>query len=240
MLAYTLNIGTCGFPVAKKTYFLKLGVVEIQKTFYTPINEALAKKWREEAPPHFEFVLKAPQTLTHEMKSPTYKRYRGPAGEFGKFRVNKDTMNSWSNFVKIAKLLKSNIIIFQSPPSFKEERKNIDNIINFFSAINKDFVYGWEPRGRWRLETIKRICSELGLIHVVDPFKNRSTCGKFHYYRLHGMGGYSYRYNAEELQALLKIVKNGDYIMFNNTSMWDNALELVELYSSRYGSHKNT
>ena len=233
-----LNIGTCGFPVARKTYFSKLRVVEIQKTFYTPIKESLAKKWRAEAPPHFEFVLTAPQTITHEMKSPTYRRYRGPAGEFGKFRVNEDTMSSWRQFVKIAKLLKSNIIIFQSPPSFKEEIENINNIMNFFSTIDKDFVYGWEPRGLWEPETIRRICSELGLIHAVDPFKNRSTYGKFHYYRLHGIDGYNYRYNTEELKALLKRARNKDYIMFNNTAMWDNALEFVELYR-RYKQHRN-
>jgi uncharacterized protein YecE (DUF72 family) len=77
-----LHIGTCGFHVARSKYYREFTVVEIQKTFYTPVSEDLAKKWRSEAPENFEFTLKAPQTITHEMKSPTYRRYRGPPGDF--------------------------------------------------------------------------------------------------------------------------------------------------------------
>lgn len=217
-------VGTCGFPVARRKYFEQFKVVEIQKTFYTPISPELARKWRKEAPPDFEYTLKAPQTITHESNSPTYRRYRGPKGRFGRFRVNEDTMKSWEKFVEVAKILRAKIVIFQSPPSFSEKKENVDNIINFFSTIEKDFIYGWEPRGKWRDETIKKICRDLDLIHVVDPFLSKKLHGSVSYFRLHGKGSYRYRFTDDDFIYLRRITREGDYVMFNNVHMWEDAL----------------
>ncbi len=62
---------------------------------------------------------------------------------------------------------------------------------------------------------------------MVDPFKGKSTAGDFRYYRLHGIGGYNYKYSTEELSILTKIVKDGDYAMFNNTAMWNDAKRFI-------------
>ena len=75
-----LHIGTCGFPVARKKYAKEFKVVEIQKTFYTPIKEETAKNWREEVPENFEFTMKAPQTITHPPNSPIV--YQIQEGEY--------------------------------------------------------------------------------------------------------------------------------------------------------------
>ncbi len=224
-----MHIGTCGFPVARKKYFREFSVIEIQKTFYTPISEKLANKWKKESPENFIFTLKAPQTITHPPNSPTYKRYKGPQGDFGYFRTTKDVMDSWENFVKIAKILDAKFIVFQTPASFKEEKENIENIYSFFQTVKRITLYGWEPRGKWKDSVVKEICRELELVHVVDPFKHRALWGDISYYRLHGKGGYNYRYSNEELKMLAKIVKEGDFVMFNNTYMWENALEFKHL-----------
>ncbi len=229
-----IKVGTCGFPVSREKYWKVFKVVEVQKTFYTEMSEKLAKKWRDIAPETFEFALKAPQTITHEMKSPTYRRYRGFPGKFGRFRVNEDTMRSWARFIKIAKILRSKIIILQSPPSFSENGENVKNIYDFFSVVEKGFIYGWEPRGKWSIDSVRKICNDLHLIHVVDPFKGKSTAGDFRYYRLHGIGGYRYKYSNEELSQLTKIVKDGDYVMFNNTAMWNNAKTFIALINGHY------
>lgn len=228
-----MRIGTCGFPVSRKKYFKEFKVVEIQKTFYTPISPSLARKWREEAPPDFIFTLKAPQTITHPISSPTYRRYRGVKGDFGYFKSNKDVMESWKNFVGIAKILKPRVIVFQSPASFRQNKENVENIINFFETVERVATYGWEPRGKWDLDVVKRICRKANLIHVVDPFKSKSVWGEFSYYRLHGIGGYNYRYSDEDLQELMKLAKKEDYIMFNNTHMWEDAIRFKLLLESR-------
>jgi len=51
-------------------------VVEVQQTFYQIPRIATGKRWREEAPPDFEFTMKAWQLITHEPSSPTYRRLR--------------------------------------------------------------------------------------------------------------------------------------------------------------------
>ncbi len=228
-----MYIGTCGFPVAKKKYFEEFKVVEIQKTFYTPISKSLAQRWRENTPKDFIFTLKAPQTITHPPSSPTYRRYKGPLGDFGYFKSNEDVMLSWKNFVEIARILRAKVIVFQTPASFRQNKGNMENILNFFDNVERIATYGWEQRGKWDLDIVKKICKEADLIHVVDPFKNRSVWGEFSYYRLHGIGGYSYRYSDEDLNKLMELVKNEDYIMFNNTHMWEDAKRFKLLLESK-------
>ncbi len=218
-----LKIGTCGFPVARKKYYAEFDVVEIQKTFYTPISEKLAQKWRGDAPSNFEFTLKAPQMVTHPPKSPTYRRYKGKMGDFGYFKVNEDVLSIWEQFVTVAKILRAKVIVFQSPRSFKPTDENIRNIHEFFSTVERDFIYGWEPRGDWDPSTVRKICEELNLVHVVDPFKSPKMYGEFGYYRLHGITGYRYRYSDDELFKLKTIIGEKDYVMFNNTNMWEDA-----------------
>jgi len=48
-----LEIGCCGFPVARPKYFGEFSVVEIQQTFYNLPRMTTAEKWREEAPKGF-------------------------------------------------------------------------------------------------------------------------------------------------------------------------------------------
>ena len=150
-------------------------------------------------------------------------------GDFGFFKNNSDVMNSWDEFRKIAKILNANIIIFQTPPKFREDENNVKNIYEFFNSIERDFIYGWENRGRWSEKTVKKICMELELIHVVDPFKSKKLWGEFSYYRLHGIGGYKYKYTEKELKKLMEMAKEGDYFMFNNTHMWEDAIRFKSL-----------
>ena len=70
----TIWVGCCGFPIAKSKYYAQFKLVEVQQTFYQPPRVKTLEKWRAEAPPDFEFTLKAWQLITHEPKSPTYRR----------------------------------------------------------------------------------------------------------------------------------------------------------------------
>ena len=227
-----IKVGCCGFVGGMENYFKKFEVVEIQQTFYKPPRLQTAARWRSMAPPGFEFALKAWQIITHPASSPTYRKAGIEAKpSYGFFKTNEDVMKAWEETRKIAKELNAKIIIFQCPSSFKENEENIKNMKEFFSTIEREFIFGWEPRGNWNGETIKKICEELNLIHVVDPFKNESLYGKPKYYRLHGMKGYNYDYSMDELKKLKQIcLKDGDaYCMFNNTKMLKNALEFKKL-----------
>jgi len=230
-----IKIGCCGFPVARKRYYRIFKVVEVQLTFYDFVDTEILKRWRDEAPEDFEFVLKAFQFITHPANSPTYKRARHIENlnlkNLGNFQPTREVLKCYEILKDYATILKTKIIIFQSPPGFKPERKNIKNMKNFFNKIDrKDFILGWESRGRWRAEEVEKICQELGLVDVVDPFLRASTCGEIFYYRLHGGEGYIHEFSDEELSNLADKVENkSGYVMFNNISSFDDAQRFLEV-----------
>jgi uncharacterized protein YecE (DUF72 family) len=244
-----IKIGCCGFPVAKDKYYRNFDVVEIQQTFYQPPLERTVLKWREEAPEDFEFTLKAWQLITHEPSSPTYRRLKSKIPEakkknYGFFKPTDKVWEAWEKTEKIARILKSRIILFQCPPSFEPNSENKRNLEEFFKTIiRKNYLLVWEARGRWKAKEISGVCKKLDLLPCVDPFKNISFPGEIGYFRLHGKTGYRYKYTDSDLEELAKIVrsplrrtlprvKNGYnlvYFMFNNVFMFDDALRFQKI-----------
>ncbi len=236
-----IRIGCCGFPVSKNKYFGNLEVVEVQKTFYKLPELRTARKWREEAPDGFEFIIKAPQLITHSPKSPTYKKagIEIPPDKFDNFGLFRDTEEVWEAFEKTLEFtreLGSHKILFQTPASFGPTEENVENLRKFFKkAPRGEFLYIWEPRGSWDENLLLEIFKELDIVHAVDPFKNRFLYGQIAYFRLHGRGkGYRYDYSDEELRELFEMLPSDRtcYVMFNNTEMWKNALRFKELFQN--------
>jgi len=231
-----IKIGCCGFPVSLKKYVENFSVVELQQTFYQPPEPKTALKWREQVPPDFEFTLKAWQLITHAPSSPTYKKLRQPIPEekqkcYGLFRPTAEVMAAWEKTKEIASLVKARIIIFQSPASFEPSRENKNNMRQFFSHLERrQFLLGWEARGKWQEEEIQEICQEFNLIDVVDPFERLPQTGGLKYFRLHGLTGYRYRYSDQDLDKIIGWIKEEKevYVMFNNVYMFDDALRLKE------------
>ncbi len=241
-----IEVGCCGFSRAQGTYWRHFSLIEIQQTFYRPPRMATAIRWREEAPDNFRFTLKAWQLITHPPSSPTYRRLGHPIAaadreKYGFFRPTEEVMAAWRTTEAIASALRAPVIVFQCPASFQPTPENEKNLLSFFSAIDrKDFLLGWEPRGKWEESTIKRLCRQADLIHVVDPFRNRQISGEVAYYRLHGIGGYRYRYTAGDLKMLENMIPPGrdTYCLFNNTSMWEDALRFQDLLGEKTGREK--
>jgi len=112
----------------------------------------------------------------------------------------------------------------------------------FFSSIlSNEIIIAWEPRGTWNnnLDKVEEIVNNLGIIHVVDPFKRWPVSEhKVVYFRLHGNGSreinYRYKYTDEDLKWLrgqiqLKCKSKEVYVMFNNIYMGQDALRFKEL-----------
>lgn len=72
----TLKLGMCGFTIGAAAYMKQFSVVEVQQTFYDPPPLPTLQKWRDQAPPEFEFTMKAWQVITHRGTSRTYRRLR--------------------------------------------------------------------------------------------------------------------------------------------------------------------
>ena len=245
-----IRVGTCGWSAkgGMKAYFRYFDVVELQDTFYKLPREETAQRRRSIAPPHFEFVVKAWQVITHPPSSPTWKR----AGikvtpeirdRYGYFRPTDEVFEAWRLVRRICMILGAKICVFQSPPSFGYSEENAENVEAFFSSIDrKGLVLAWEPRGTWHNhpEEVKRLCDSLDLVHVVDVLRRDPvTVHEISYFRLHGLGekevNYRYKYTDKDLEVLLdkarKYEEESDvvYVMFNNVYMFDDALRFKQM-----------
>jgi uncharacterized protein YecE (DUF72 family) len=238
-----IKVGCCGFPVSKKKYFEKLKVVEIQQTFYKIIEENTLKKWRDEAPKDFEFVIKAFQGITHSIKSPTWKKSGMKKEELkkiekyvGELKWNKVTSEYWDKMIKFSKILDSKIILIQLPSSFTDCEENVKRAKDFFENAKDKVKIAVELRG-WKEENKKKICKEFDLIDVIDLNVSEPSYYKdIVYSRLHGKYEnnkiiYKYDYPKEELRKIKEKAKKYKecYVMFNNVYMFKNALEFLEL-----------
>jgi uncharacterized protein YecE (DUF72 family) len=232
-----IKVGCCGFSTARTKYFHTFSVIEIQQTFYQPPRLDTVKRWRDEAPADFEFTMKAWQLITHEASSPTYRRLKMRLSErqkqqVGAFRSTDTVLRAWETTLGIARLLHADKVVFQCPASFAPTSDNKDRMREFFSRIDRNTVTCiWEPRGKWSDEEISMLCRELDLIHCVDPFKTQCVTDGLRYYRLHGISGYRHKYTDPELNDLAQYVseETPNYFMFNNVSMWHDAIRLKEL-----------
>jgi uncharacterized protein YecE (DUF72 family) len=222
-------------------YVQRFPVVEVQQTFYQPPQLSTLERWRAVAPPDFEFTLKAWQLITHEARSPTYKRLKRELSEAeraqcGSFRSTAIVKEAWATTLACALALKARRILFQCPASFKPTPENVLRMRQFFASIEPEraadnLLLLWEPRGEWPQELTRSLCRELGLIHVVDPFKARTQTPDQCYFRLHGRKEKGFTHATEELAELLTMLPRGSvsYVLFNNVRMLDDAIKFQEL-----------
>jgi len=60
---------------------------------------------------------------------------------YGFFHPKKEVFAAFEKTVSITRLLKSKIIVFQTPAIFKPQNKNIKNMKEFFQSVTKKFMY---------------------------------------------------------------------------------------------------
>jgi len=234
-----VKIGTCGFRTTKEEYARKFAAVEVQHTFYQPPQIKTLERWRAEVQPDFEFTLKAWQLITHEAKSPTYKRLKRSLTETerfeaGYFKPTAIVKEAWETTLACAKALQAKTVLFQCPASFKQTAENIKNLEKFFSAAKRNgLFFAWEPRGDWNAKTVKDICESLDLWHTVDPFAQTTATPAKCYYRLHGRNGFRYQYEEDELAELAELLPKNkvSYVFFNNKYMLEDALVFQKINS---------
>ncbi|MEM1803841.1 MAG: DUF72 domain-containing protein [Desulfurococcaceae archaeon] len=231
-------MGTCGFPKSRRVIYSTLDAVELQETFYNMPNPEKMAQLRREAP-DFRFTAKVFQGITHSPDSPTFKRTRGfkPGVGHGLLKPTRENLQLWDQFTEAVAPLRPDVLIFQTPPSLKPE----PHIYDFFTAVVGRWRLAWEPRGQTYgdIKLIEKV-AELGVVIVVDPLRKEPTTARYHYFRLHGLGGrevnYRYKYTAQDLQRLASIIKQlkGEeaYVMFNNIYMYDDAVEFKRIYAT--------
>jgi uncharacterized protein YecE (DUF72 family) len=223
--------GSCGFRSSREKYYARFPVVEVQHTFYQPPSVSTLEGWRSEAPETFEFTLKAWQLITHEPRSPTYRRLRRKLtdrelADAGAFRNTPIVREAWEITAASALALRARSVLFQCPASFTPTEEHADAMRELITSIDRgDFRLCWEPRGGWPHDLVRDLCDELRLVHVVDPFADTSVTPDDIYFRLHGRTGYRYVYEDFELEELLEMMpaEGRSHVFFNNIAMREDA-----------------
>jgi len=224
-----IKVGCCGYPTSMKKYQENFGLVELNTTFYRYPKMSTVVKWREKAPENFEFTVKAHQDISH------------------KFRFKSETsVKAFKQMKEICKALRARILLIQTPGSFRPDK--LMDAHEFLSKIDREGLpVVWETRGpSWDAshvrERLAKLLRELDVPHVTDPFITMPAyTSDVAYFRLHGLGEriYYYQYTDAELKRLHQLVKPLEdegkqiYVLFNNLSMFDDALRFTRYFETK-------
>jgi uncharacterized protein YecE (DUF72 family) len=210
-------------------YFQNFNIVELNRTFYQYPETKTVEGWRQKAPEHFVFTIKAHQDITHKAK----------------MKVKDESLSAFERMKQICGTLNSRVLLFQTPGSFTPAM--LSDAEDFFMAINREeLALAWETRGSgWQSpetrEKLRRTLENLNVAHVIDPFLALPAyVGEVCYFRLHGLGErmYYYQYTDEELRKLEGLTAPYEhkakevYVFFNNLSMFEDAKRFKKYLSS--------
>ncbi|MFB6290965.1 MAG: DUF72 domain-containing protein [Candidatus Bipolaricaulia bacterium] len=206
-------------------------LVEVNKTFYDLPQVKTAEKWRRlarEVNEEFKFTVKASKKITHKDRF-----------------SSKESVKKFDEVKEIAKALESELILFQTPPSFGPVEENREDLDGFFSTVDREeFTLAWEPRGDWEEspEKINEVCEKHDLIHCTDPFRLAPAVETpVAYLRLHGKPPgeemYKYTFKEEDLKELTDLIAgiNSEdiYLLWNNYSMYRDLKKFESLLTDR-------
>ncbi len=240
-----IRVGCCGWAKAQAVYTRKLDVVEVQQTFYDPPRASTFERWRRVAPPDFVFTVKCFQLVTHERRSPTYRRLRRTLPEHvetGHFRDNEVTRRAWKETLESARILRAPIVLVQTPARFEPTIEHLARLRAFATWESEpDIKIAFEPRGpAWTENVTDRLCRELGWLRAGDPFACTPPDPGLQpvaYFRLHGRTGYRYKFSETDFQQIHRWAHGyaEAWVLFNNQNMWADALKFRALVGAGRG-----
>ncbi len=189
-------------------YYCKyFNTVEINYSFYRWPKEETIRKWYDRAPAGFKYTIKAPRTISHT------KRFKEPAEYLHRFYSLTSNLRS-----------KTGCHLFQAPPNFEYNEKNLERIINFLDNMDhrRKNIVEFRHRSWWN-ERIYRIfedqnvvfCTVAGLSMPEDVVVTSDVA----YFRFHG-DDYSTLYTEDEIEAYAQKMEDISsrfiYAYFNN------------------------
>ncbi len=216
-----IKVACAGFPVGKKTYEAKLRTVELDAMFNKfPKPETLVK-WRQEAPPHFDFIVCASKLITHATRTRAQNSKTGISAMTA-FQDSAIARQAYQKTLQAAETLKSRLILFQLPGTFTPNPDNIKRVQTFFSKPNRGHVlFAWEPPATWPVKLVDDLSEAYRLMPVMNPLGplKPTPNAPMRYYRL-GARGKTSGNGPIPLADLKKVQSLCDtplcYVIFNN------------------------
>lgn len=235
-----LRVGTAGWSIPRASaprfapggthlqrYATHFRCVEINSSFYRPHAATTYAKWRDSVPADFQFAVKMPRTITHELK------LQGVRDPLVAFLTQTDGLST-----------KRGPILVQLPPSFTFDRAVANSFLELLRTVFDGRIV-WEPRHEsWFAPPVNALFERYRIARVAaDPRCTGAVMSpggwpRTAYYRLHGSprtywSRYDQRFIAQ-LRAMLASVPAADEVwcIFDNTASGaalENAWELSEL-----------
>ena len=224
------RVGTSGY-----SYFWNLGVptpfewyvnqgfntVEINASFYRFPSPSWVRAWVK-APKDFDFSIKVHRSITHYTK------------------LSDKALILWSRFKEPFKPIEDRIAfwLFQMPSTFMPSDKNIERLTRFFASLNlgRSAVVEFRDSAWWhRVDDLKRCGVSFCSVDAPALPREIVTLNDLVYLRLHGREEwYAYVYSREELQDIVKRIREADaemaYLYLNNDhGMLENGKLLLDL-----------
>jgi uncharacterized protein YecE (DUF72 family) len=130
--------------------------------------------------------------------------------------------------------LQACLSFFNVPPALSLPPETVKSSPVFKKIDRGSFRLVWEPRGKWTPEQIQHLCEELNHRRR-RPLQRLPTSSsqKMQYFRLHGIGGYQYKFTDDDLHQFAGWCQAAPtWAMFNNTNMLQDARRFMLLIHS--------
>ncbi len=226
-------------------YSDRFNAVEVNSSFYRPLNVEMAKSWVERTPADFQFAVKLYSKFTHpDLYQKTQKA--SPAITAGDVQVARAPLDILMTNGRFAALL------IQYPEFFQLSQKNISTLHQTMEQFKKYPIAVEIRHPSWQVSQTYDLLAHYGaaLARIDEPYFNNFnevSTGKFEYWRMHGrnkeqwrakdagMSKYDYLYTPEEIEEIASLLgKYGDpqnrrYSFFNNHPNGKAVVNAVEL-----------
>ena len=181
-------------------YSRAFNFVEVNSTFYKIPNLKRVESWRRMVPSDFEFSVRCNKELTHNLR----------------FRSVPETYEILERMLTICRVLKAELLHFQTAPSFQPNKPNKKIISDFFSILNLGEIRPvLEIRSKDRLDSsLIEALRELDIIHSVDLLNGEVPAYKSDilYTRLFGKGFHNiYQPLDNELREVDRVASQGHH-----------------------------
>ena len=176
-----------GLPAYAKAF----SFVEVNVTFYRPVPEARARRWRAQVPPAFTFAVKGNRAVTHE----------------GGLRADGPSREAFARDLRTASILRAPFLILQTPEALEADAPQVAGLRDLAALVPREVRLGLEARssaGRDLPEALRNAMEDAGILDVVDLSRQPPRVASEDVYtRLFGHGRHNrYEFDDDELRAI--------------------------------------
>jgi uncharacterized protein YecE (DUF72 family) len=179
------------FTGGLEAYARGFGFVEVNASFYRPVPEAYARRWRAHVPSTFVFAVKANRMITHS----------------DRLRASPRARRAFAHDLRVARILRATFVILETPPALVLGTEEAAGLRDLVGMVAPGPRIGLEARAhrRGRLpEELERTMDAHGILDVVDLSQTSPRVeNDVVYSRLFGPGPHNvYQFDDGELREI--------------------------------------